>query len=76
MLKATKILISFMALLLAVYSLFNQSGFLLISLQVLVAVLFIIVGLELLSKKQKSYGYIFFGTSAFILAVNIIKFMI
>lgn len=52
MLKASKIFISFMALLLAVYSLFNQSGILLFSLQVLVAVLFIIVGLELLSKKQ------------------------
>ncbi len=43
-----------MALLLAVYSLFNQSGILLFSLQVLVAVLFIIVGLELLSKKQRA----------------------
>ncbi|WNW24289.1 hypothetical protein RS399_21915 [Bacillus inaquosorum] len=76
MLKASKILISCAALILCVYSLYSQSEFLLVSLQVLVALLFVLVGVESLSKKQTSSGYLLFGSAAFILVVNVVKYMI
>ncbi|MEC1607338.1 hypothetical protein [Bacillus halotolerans] len=76
MLKASKILISCVALILCVYSLYNQSEFLLVSLQVLVALLFVLMGVETLSKKQTRSAYLLFGSAAFILVVNVVKCMI
>ncbi|MEC3640265.1 hypothetical protein [Bacillus halotolerans] len=76
MLKASKILISCAALILCVYSLYSQSEFLLISLQVLVALLFVLVGVESLSNKQTRSGYLLFGSAAFILVVNVVKYVI
>ncbi|MCY8511701.1 hypothetical protein FO507_00715 [Bacillus mojavensis] len=76
MLKASKILISCVALILCVYSLYHQSAFLLFSLQVLVALLFVLMGVETLSKKQIRSAYLLFGSAAFILVVNVVKYMI
>ncbi|MCY9076608.1 hypothetical protein MOE51_19925, partial [Bacillus inaquosorum] len=50
--------ISCAALILCVYSLYSQSEFLLVSLQVLVALLFVLVGVESLSNKQTRSGYL------------------
>ncbi|MEC1791785.1 hypothetical protein P9D84_10330 [Bacillus vallismortis] len=76
MLKASKLFISCVALILCVYSLYNQSDFLLTSLQVLVALLFVLMGVEALFKKQTRSAYIMFGSAAFILVVNAVKYMI
>ncbi|MCI3986678.1 hypothetical protein [Bacillus vallismortis] len=76
MLKASKLFISCVALILCVYSLYNQSDFLLTSLQVLVALLFVLMGVEALLKKQTRSAYIMFGSAAFILVVNAVKYMI
>ncbi|MCY7750664.1 hypothetical protein [Bacillus inaquosorum] len=75
-LKASKIFISCAALILCVYSLYSQSEFLLVSLQVLVALLFVLVGVESLSNKQTRSGYLLFGSAAFILVVNVVKYVI
>ncbi|MCY7900609.1 hypothetical protein [Bacillus inaquosorum] len=74
MLKASKIFISCAALILCVY--YSQSEFLLVSLQVLVALLFVLVGVESLSNKQTRSGYLLFGSAAFILVVNVVKYVI
>ncbi|MCY7981284.1 hypothetical protein [Bacillus inaquosorum] len=74
MLKASKIFISCAALILCVYSLYSQSEFLLVSLQVLL--LFVLVGVESLSNKQTRSGYLLFGSAAFILVVNVVKYVI
>ncbi|MCY8547428.1 hypothetical protein [Bacillus vallismortis] len=76
MLKASKLFISCVTLILCVYSLYNQSDFLLTSLQVLVALLFVLMGVEALLKKQTRSAYIMFGSAAFILVVNAVKYMI
>ncbi|MBG9768743.1 hypothetical protein [Bacillus vallismortis] len=76
MLKASKLFISCVALILCVYSLYNQSDFLLTSLQVLVALLFVLMGVEALLKKQTRSAYIMFGSAAFILVINAVKYMI
>ncbi|MCY9177534.1 hypothetical protein [Bacillus inaquosorum] len=76
MLKALKIFISCAALILCVYSLYSQSEFLLVSLQVFVALLFVLVGVESLSNKQTRSGYLLFGSAAFILVVNVVKYVI
>ncbi|WP_252685411.1 hypothetical protein [Bacillus vallismortis] len=76
MLKASKLFISCVALILCVYSLYNQSVFLLISLQVLLALLFVLMGVEALLEKQTRPAYIMFGSAAFILVVNAVKYMI
>ncbi|MHA6486279.1 hypothetical protein [Bacillus cabrialesii] len=76
MLKASKFFISCAALILCVYSLYNQSVFLLTSLQVLVALLFVLMGVEALLKKQTSSAYFLFGSAAIILVVNVVKYMI
>ncbi|MEG7336752.1 hypothetical protein V5785_01760 [Bacillus subtilis] len=76
MLKASKFFISCVALILCVYSLYNQSVFLLTSLQVLVALLFVLIGVEALIEKQTRSAYILFGSAAFILVVNAVKYMI
>ncbi|PJZ01178.1 MULTISPECIES: membrane protein [Bacillus] len=76
MLKASKLFISCVALILCVYSLYNQSVFLLTSLQVLLALLFVLMGVEALLKKQTRSAYIMFGSAAFILVVNAVKYMI
>ncbi|MCY8426716.1 hypothetical protein MOC70_19335 [Bacillus vallismortis] len=76
MLKASKVFISCVALILCVYSLYNQSDFLLTSLQVLVALLFVLMGVEALFKKQTRSAYLMFGSAAFILVVNAVKYMI
>ncbi|MDU0153794.1 hypothetical protein [Bacillus cabrialesii] len=76
MLKASKLIISCVALILCVYSLYSQSEFLLVSLQILVALLFVVVGVESLSKKQTRSGYLMFGSAAFFLVVNVVKYVI
>ncbi|MEC0589554.1 hypothetical protein P8843_04830 [Bacillus inaquosorum] len=68
--------ISCAVLILCVYSLYSQSEFLLVSLQVLVALLFVLVGVESLSNKQTRSGYLLFGSPAFILVVNVVKYVI
>ncbi|ELS59603.1 hypothetical protein BSI_39840 [Bacillus inaquosorum KCTC 13429] len=47
-----------------------------VSLQVLVALLFVLVGVESLSNKQTRSGYLLFGSAAFILVVNVVKYVI
>ncbi|MCY8697401.1 hypothetical protein [Bacillus inaquosorum] len=76
MLKTSKIFISCAALILCVYSLYSQSEFLLVSLKVLVALLFVLVGVESLSNKQTRSGYLLFGSATFILVVNVVKYVI
>ncbi|OBA04190.1 hypothetical protein A9D36_10375 [Bacillus subtilis] len=76
MLKASKIIITCVALILCVYSLYSQSELLLVSLQVLVALLFVAAGVESLSKKQTRSGYLLFGSAAIILVVNVVKYVI
>lgn len=76
LLKVAKISVSCIALVLCVYSLFNQNELLLIVVQLFVAALLSLVGVEAILSKQKLSGYLLFGSAAFLLVVNGVKFMI
>ncbi|AEB23448.1 MULTISPECIES: membrane protein [Bacillus amyloliquefaciens group] len=76
MLKVAKISVSCIALVLCVYSLFNQNELLLIVMQLFVAALLTVVGVEGILSKQKLSGYLLFGSAAFLLVVNGLKIMI
>ncbi|MGQ9002601.1 hypothetical protein [Bacillus subtilis] len=71
MLKVANISVSCIALVLCVYSLFNQNELLLLVVQLFVAALLSVVGVEAILSKQK-----LFGSAAFLLVVNGVKFMI
>ncbi|WP_163136403.1 hypothetical protein NYE20_10060 [Bacillus sp. FSL R5-0416] len=76
MLKVAKISVSCIALVLCVYSLFNQNELLLLVVQLFVAALLSVVGVEAILIKQKLSGYLLFGSAALLLVVNVVKFMI
>ncbi|MCY8511690.1 hypothetical protein MOD07_19345 [Bacillus mojavensis] len=76
MLKVVKISVSCIALFLCVYSLFNQDELLLLVVQLFVAGLLSVVGVEAILNKQKLSGYLLFGSAAFLLVVNVVKFII
>ncbi|MCY8922089.1 hypothetical protein [Bacillus atrophaeus] len=74
MLKVAKISVSCIAL--CVYSLFNLNELLLLVVQLFVAALLTLVGVEAIFSKQKLSVYLLFGSAAFLLVVNGVKFMI
>lgn len=76
LLKVAKVSVSCFALVLCVYSLFNQNELLLLIVQLFVAALLTVVGVEAILSKQKPSGYLLFGSAAFLLVVNGVKFMI
>ncbi|MCY7903194.1 hypothetical protein [Bacillus inaquosorum] len=76
MLKVAKISVSCIVLVLYVYSLFNQNELLLLVVQLFVATLLSVVGVEAILSKQKLSGYLLFGSAAFLLVVNVVKFII
>ncbi|MEC1749614.1 hypothetical protein [Bacillus mojavensis] len=76
MLKVVKISVSCIALVLCVYSLFNQDELLLLVVQLFVAALLSLVGVEAILSKQKLSGYLLFGSAAFLLVVNVVKSII
>lgn len=76
LLKVVKISVSCIALFLCVYSLFNQDELLLLVVQLFVAGLLSVVGVEAILNKQKLSGYLLFGSAAFLLVVNVVKSII
>lgn len=76
LLKVVKISVSCIALFLCVYSLFNQDELLLLVVQLFVAGLLSVVGVEAIVNKQKLSGYLLFGSAAFLLVVNVVKSII
>ncbi|MCY9191134.1 hypothetical protein [Bacillus mojavensis] len=76
MLKVVKISVSCIALVLCVYSLFNQDELLLLVVQLFVAGLLSVVGVEAILNKQKLSAYLLFGSAAFLLVVNVVKSII
>lgn len=76
LLKIAKISVSCIALIFCVYSLFNQNELFMLITQLFVAILLSLVGFQAISSKQKWSGYLLFGSAAFILGVNIVKYTI
>ncbi|ATO28989.1 hypothetical protein RA13_14055 [Bacillus atrophaeus] len=76
MLKVAKISVSCIVLVLCVYSLFNQNELLMLVMQLFVAALLSLVGVEAILSEQKLSGYLLFGSAAFFLVVNGVKYMI
>ncbi|MEC1754381.1 hypothetical protein [Bacillus mojavensis] len=76
MLKVVKISVSCIALVLCVYSLLNQNQLFLLVVQLFVAALLSLVGVEAIVNKQKLSGYLLFGSAAFLLVVNVVKSII